>query len=96
MAVVFSIIVCSRKNDIPEPLKISIAETIGVEYEVVVIDNSHNDYSLFSAYNEGVRHAKGEILCFCHEDILFHTPSWGGSVQDLFYDASIGVVGVIG
>lgn len=96
MAVVFSIIICSRKKDIPEPLKRSIAETIGVEYELVVIDNSHHDYSLFSAYNEGVRRAKGEILCFCHEDILFHTPSWGDSVQNLFSDESIGVVGVIG
>ena len=96
MAVVFSIIICSRNQDIPEPLKRSIAETIGAEYELVVIDNSHNGYSLFSAYNEGVRRAKGEILCFCHEDILFHTPSWGGSVQNLFSDESIGVVGVIG
>lgn len=91
-----SIIICSRREDIPPELQNSIAETIGVEYELVVIDNSHHDYSLFSAYNEGVRRAKGEILCFCHEDILFHTPSWGDSVQNLFSDESIGVVGVIG
>ncbi len=91
-----SIIICSRREDIPPELQNSIAETIGVEYELVVIDNSHHDYSLFSAYNEGVRLAKGEILCFCHEDILFHTPSWGGFVQNLFSDESIGVVGVIG
>ncbi len=91
-----SIIICSRREDIPPGLQNSIAETIGVEYELVVIDNSHHDYSLFSAYNEGVRRAKGEILCFCHEDILFHTPSWGDSVQNLFSDESIGVVGVIG
>ena len=96
MAVVFSIIICSRQKEIPERLQKSIAETIGVAYEVVVIDNTNNDYSLFSAYNEGVRRSKGEILCFCHEDILFHTPSWGTSVQKVLSDESIGVVGVIG
>lgn len=96
MAVVFSIIICSRNKAIPEPLQRSIAETIGVEYEVIVIDNSSKGYSIFSAYNEGVRRSKGEILCFCHEDILFHTPSWGTSIQKVLSDESIGVVGVIG
>lgn len=96
MAVVFSIIICSRQKEIPERLQKSIAETIGVSYEVVVIDNSNNDHSLFSAYNEGVRHSNGEILCFCHDDILFHTTDWGSSIQKIFTDDSIGAVGVIG
>ena len=96
MEVVFSIIICSRQKDIPERLQKSIAETIGVPYEVVVIDNSNNDHSLFSAYNEGVRRSKGEILCFCHDDILFHTAGWGSSIRKIFTDDSIGAVGVIG
>lgn len=96
MEVVFSIIICSRQKDIPERLQHSIAETIGVPYEVVVIDNSNNDHSLYSAYNEGVRRSKGEILCFCHDDILFHTAGWGSSIQKIFTDDSIGAIGVIG
>ena len=73
-----SLIICSRKADISEELKQNIAETIGCEYELCVIDNSRNEYSIFSAYNEGVRRAKGDILCFMHEDVLFRTNKWGG------------------
>lgn len=92
----FSVIICSRGKDIPPELQRSIAETIGVDFELVVIDNSDKDYSIFSAFNEGVRRSKGEILCFCHEDILFHSLSWGASIQKVLSDESIGVVGVIG
>ena len=37
-----------------------------------------------------------EIICFAHEDILFHTPNWGQKVVDTLSDASIGLVGVVG
>lgn len=91
-----SVIICSRDSDAREMLRKNIHDTIGTEYELVFIDNSNGDYSLFSAYNEGVRRSKGDILCFCHEDILFHTPSWGTLIQKVLSDESIGVVGVIG
>lgn len=61
-----------------------------------MIDNSKNEYSIFSAYNEGVRRAKGDILCFMHEDILYHTNEWGEKVQLAMRDTVIGVAGVIG
>lgn len=79
-----SIIICSRKADISEELKQNIAQTIGCEYEVCVIDNSSNDYSIFTAYNEGVRRAKGDILCFMHDDVLFNTNEWGKTVTSTF------------
>ena len=91
-----SLIICSRKADISEELKQNIAETIGCEYELCVIDNSRNEYSIFSAYNEGVRRAKGDILCFMHEDVLFRTNKWGGAVITQFADKSIGAVGFLG
>lgn len=92
-----SIIICSRKPGIPADLRKNIADTVGCEYEIVVIDNSENIYSIFSAYNEGVRRAKGEILCFCHDDLLFKENNWGTSVFLVFNgDSSIGVVGVAG
>ena len=59
-----SIIICSRKANVPKELKENIASTIGCEYELCVIDNSRNEYNIFSAYNEGIRRAKGDILCF--------------------------------
>jgi GT2 family glycosyltransferase len=91
-----SIIICSRKPDIPQELKRNIAETTGVEYELIIIDNSKNKYSIFAAYNEGVRKAKYPYLCFAHEDILFHTPQWGTALVEHLKNKETGLVGVIG
>ena len=91
-----SCIVCSRRPDISNRLKENIAQTIGVEYELIIIDNSLNRYTIFGAYNEGVRRAKGDILCFMHEDVLFHSNKWGELVENTFLDESVGVVGVLG
>lgn len=91
-----SIIICSRQKDITQSLKNNIKETIGVDYELIVIDNSTNKFSIFTAYNEGISRAKGEILCFMHEDILFHTLEWGKKIKNHFVDKKVGLVGVIG
>lgn len=91
-----SIIICSRKPDIPDNLKSNIIDTIGADYELIVIDNSENKYSIFSAYNEGVRRAKFPYLCFMHEDILFHTEDWGVKVIEYFKDKTVGLIGVVG
>ncbi len=91
-----SCIICSRYSDISPELKRNIQTTIGVEYELVVIDNSRNEYSIFSAYNEGVRRAKGDILCFMHEDIEYVTPNWGSIVLREMQDSKVGCLGVVG
>jgi len=91
-----SVIICSRTKDIPQSLKDNIAETIGIEYELIVIDNSKNKYSIFSAYNEGVKRTQYSYLCFMHEDILFHTFNWGQIVVDHFKDSKVGLIGVVG
>lgn len=92
-----SCIICSRKPDIPNTLKQNIASTIGCEYELIVIDNSLNQYTIFSAYNEGVKRSKGDILCFMHEDILFHTSNWGNLVVEHFIrNSHLGLIGVEG
>ena len=91
-----SLIICSRQPDIPQELKDNIALTIGVEYELVVIDNSKNQYSIFLAYNEGVRRSQYPYLCFMHEDILYHTQEWGKNVVEHFKDEKVGLIGVVG
>lgn len=91
-----SLIICSREADISQGLKENIRETIGIQYELIVIDNSKNKYSIFSAYNEGVRRAKYPYLCFMHEDILYHTHDWGGRVINHFKTEKIGIIGVAG
>lgn len=91
-----SIIICSRNNDIPSSLKKNIHDTIGTEYELIVIDNSQNNHSIFSAYNEGVALSKGDILCFMHEDITYIDRMWGNRVKKHFKNVSIGLIGVLG
>ena len=91
-----SFVICSRSSDISFELQTNILQTIGVGYELIVIDNSLNQYSIFSAYNEGVRRAKYPYLCFMHEDILFRTQNWGLNIIKHFEDKTIGLVGMAG
>lgn len=91
-----SLIICSRKSYIPLELKDNISETIGLEYELIVVDNSKNKYSIFSAYNEGVKRAIFPFLCFIHDDILFHTQDWGTKVINHFQNTKVGLIGTMG
>lgn len=91
-----SIVICSRRSDFIADLRQNIAETIGCDHELVVIENSHNQYNIFQAYNEGVGRAKGDILCFMHDDIMMRTKGWGNIVVEEFEDDSIGMIGVAG
>jgi len=74
----------------------NIEGTIGCQFEFIVIDNSDNRYNIFEAYNLGVIQSKGDILCFMHDDILFHTSNWGEKVCDYLKDEKIGGIGIAG
>ena len=92
-----SIIICLRKKDISEVLLLNITETIGCFYELIIIDNSENKYSIFEAYNLGIKKSSGDYLCFIHDDIRFHTKNWGRIVESIFQsDEEIGLIGVAG
>lgn len=92
-----SIIICSRDLGIDPNLLTNITSTIGCEYELIIIDNYENKYSIFHAYNKGIKQSKSEILCFIHDDVLFHSKDWGKKLIDIFKsDAKIGLVGVAG
>ena len=91
-----SIVICHRSESYLKKITANIKETIGANYELVVIDNSNNRYSIFEAYNLGASKSSYEIICFSHEDILFHTENWGQKIIAHFKDESIGMIGVIG
>ena len=93
-----SIIICSRSNNIPLALQYSISATIGVEYELVVIDNSDNQFSIFQAYNIGVQKAKYPYICFLHEDVEFVCDEigWGRELEEILSCTETGVVGLAG
>lgn len=92
-----SIIICSRGSEISELLIDNIRKTIGVKYDLIVIDNSLNKYSIFEAYNEGIALSNTPFLVFIHDDILFHTENWGKTVLSCFRDnPKLGLIGVAG
>src|ERR1035437_3669404 len=91
-----SIVICHRNAELLAKLKLNIKQTIGAEHELLVIDNSNNQYNIFEAYNVGVSKSKYDTVCFTHEDVSFHTENWGQKVVAHFRDQSIGMIGVIG
>jgi GT2 family glycosyltransferase len=91
-----SLIICSKQGDISGQLKTNITDTIGVPYELIVIDNSKNDHSIFSAYNEGVKKASNDFLCFMHEDVFYHSKDWGKSVVEHLLVPDTGLIGLAG
>lgn len=91
-----SIIICGRDKDITPALSKNIQATIGVEYQIIVIDNSKHIYSIFEAYNKGVALSQYDIVCFMHDDIIFETFNWGSIVLNQFNPSNVGAVGVAG
>lgn len=91
-----SIIVCSRHKTLSKEFVDNIDNTVGVPYEIVSIDNSENQYTIFSAYNLGISRSNYPYLCFAHEDILFHTSSWGERIIAHLQEPKTGIIGVAG
>ena len=92
-----SLIICNKEPGLLNKLSNNIKKTICTEYELIAIDNSQNKYSIFEAYNIGANKARGDIICFCHEDILFKTNNWGQKIISIFNsNAKIGIVGFAG
>ena len=92
-----TIIIASANDKLLKDVKTSIDKTIGVPYEVLAFDNHNAGRSICSIYNEGVRQASFDLLCFMHEDVGFITQDWGRIVAELFStNNSLGIVGIAG
>lgn len=91
-----SILICSRTPHVSEALKKNLQERTGIPYELIVVDESIHRGSIFRAYNYGIDHANYDLLCFMHDDILFHTPDWGKILAEHLSSPSIGFIGVAG
>ena len=91
-----SIVICSKKSTISSFLKNNIESTIGVNYEIIVIDNSNQDYSIFSAYNAGLKQCKYPYVCFVHQDVKFLTCDWGEKMMKHLLDKKTGIIGIAG
>jgi len=91
-----SIIVCSRNKTLPTEFVANVTNTVGVDHEIIAVDNSENQYSIFSAYNIGISKSKYPYLCFVHDDVFFHSNNWGINVIAHLQDPRTGVIGLAG
>ncbi len=96
-----SIIISSADSLMLENVSKNIDDTVGVPYEILAFPNSGaNSEGICAVYNKGIKKAKYDILCFCHEDLVFRTRNWGKIVADIFEwegeDRNIGLLGVVG
>lgn len=91
-----SIIVCSRDKTLPKEFVDNIINTVGVDHEIITVDNSENRYTIFSAYNAGYDRSNYPYLCFVHEDVQFHTQNWGKKIISHLNDPETGIIGLAG
>lgn len=92
-----SVIISSANPSFLAAISKNIDDTISTEYEIISFDNGDGRKGICEIYNEGVKKAKYEILCFVHEDIEIKTPKWGQVLVSLFkYNKQLGLVGVAG
>lgn len=92
-----SIIICSINERLLHQVKQNIAETIGVDFEIIAIDNRNSPLGICEVYNIGAAKAQYDFLCFMHEDVKMVTQNWGLTVVQLLKpDTGIGLIGVAG
>lgn len=73
-----------------------IKKTSGVETNVICYEN-HNEFSLTQLYNKGWNSRTNEdVVVFCHNDIVFKTPSWGKILLNLFRNSKYDIIGLAG
>lgn len=91
-----SIVVCSKQNILSEIFSENIRNTIGVEYEIIAIDNSENKFSIFEAYNRGWKQSRFDYVCFVHDDVHFNSQNWGENVIRHLQNPETGICGLAG
>lgn len=90
-----SIIISSYQPELYSALEKNIAETIGIPYEIINIFNP-GLMGICEAYNKGAAKSQYDYLLFVHEDVLFHTRSWGELLVKHLLTENIGVLGLAG
>jgi hypothetical protein len=92
-----SIIIASTDKRLLQNVSENIAETVGVEFEIISYDNGNGNSGLCELYNKGADLAKYDLLCFMHEDVSVRTESWGKIVANIFAEnEKLGLVGLAG
>lgn len=92
-----SIIICSIDADRVRKVTDNIRTTIGVDHELIVINNAKELGGMGAGYNTGAERAKYDMLCFMHDDVEFLTSGWGHHVLSHFdRQPDLGLIGIAG
>lgn len=92
-----SVVICSVNTELAHQIRLNIENTIGVERELIIIDNKRTGRGITEVYNEGAKKAKYPVVCFVHEDVTFLTQNWGVKILGYFSgEPSLGMVGLAG
>ena len=91
-----SFIVSSTCEARAEALRSNIDSHLGMPFEFIAIENRQHPRSIAQVYNKGASAAQGQVLCFLHEDIAFHSSGWGQTVESKALQSDCGLVGFIG
>lgn len=92
-----SVIICSASAARIEHIRQNVAETIGVEHEIIIITNAKELGGICKAYNTAAESAVFDICCFVHDDVLFLTPGWGSKVLGHFNESPrLALIGLAG
>lgn len=90
-----SIIICSVNSKLLSNITKNIDETIGTDYELIV-QNNYLNKSISQVYNDGINSANFDVVVLVHEDVIFHTNSWGNIIVNILVNKEIGLVGISG
>jgi glycosyltransferase involved in cell wall biosynthesis len=75
-----------------------IEKTCGYDNVLEVLPYENNgEHSLTEIYNMGLKEAKGDIIVFCHDDLIFETLEWGKKLLQHFNNnPEYGIIGIAG
>lgn len=79
-----SFIICSINPDGYHQFERNITQTCGVPFELLKHDNRESKWGLCKVYNHYSKIAKYDIICYIHEDVLFHTENWGDIICNFY------------
>lgn len=92
-----SIIISSADKTQLHNIKKNIRNTIGIGHEILSYENEGARRGICEIYNQGIKAAKYDMLCFMHEDIEIRTNNWGKIVTDYFHNnPRLGLLGIAG
>jgi hypothetical protein len=92
-----SVLICSIDTELLNNVRTNIAETIGVPFEILYLDNRNEKKGICQVYNELAERARFPYLCFLHEDVILNANDWGKEIENIFLtDLNIGLIGIAG